>query len=255
MVAEITGRVALVTGAAGGIGRATSARLAADGWRVAVADIDSAGADRVAAGLGAGHRAYAADVRDEAAVARLFASVETEMGTIAALVCHAGGTYYTPDYHPDIADTSLDEWLKTEALNSRSAFLCVREYFRARARAPVADGRIVLTASQAAHQGGGPTGVAYGAFKAAVIGLMKKAAAEGGRFGTTCNAIAPGAVDTLALSTTNPAAIIEAMGRRVPAGRIAQPAEIAAAVAFLVSPGASYVNGTTIDINGGGLMR
>ena len=249
------GRVALVTGGAGGIGRATCARLAADGWIVAVADLNVDGARAVAETLGAKHRFHATDVRDEAQVAKLFDAVETELGPVAALVCHAGGTPYTPDHHPSIAELSLDEWLQGEALNSRSAFLCVREYLRCRARNPVADGRIVLTASQAAHQGGGPTGVAYGAFKAAVIGLMKTAAAETGRLGITCNAIAPGAVDTAALSTTNDAATIDMMKRRVPLRRIAQPEEIAATVAFLVSPGASYISGATIDVNGGGLMR
>jgi 3-oxoacyl-[acyl-carrier protein] reductase len=119
----------------------------------------------------------------------------------------------------------------------------------------VTDGRIVLTASQAAHQGGGPTGVAYGAFKAAVIGLMKTAAAEGARLGITCNAIAPGAIDTAALTTTNAPPVVEAMKRRVPLGRIGRPEEIAATVAFLVSSAAGYINGATIDVNGGGLMR
>ncbi|MGH6979800.1 MAG: SDR family NAD(P)-dependent oxidoreductase [Stellaceae bacterium] len=249
------GRVALVTGGAGGIGRATCARLAADGWVVAVADLNGDAAGTVAAGLGAKHRGYRADVRDETAVAALFAAVEAQLGPVTALVCHAGGTPYTPDYHPRIAELALDEWLNAEALNSRSAFLCVREFLRHRGRKPVADGRIVLTASQAAHQGGGPAGVAYGAFKAAVIGLMKHAAVEGARLGITCNAIAPGAVDTTALSTTNAPPVIEAMKLRVPVRRIGKPEEMAATVAFLVSPGASYVNGATIDVNGGGLMR
>lgn len=249
------GSVALVTGAAGGIGRATSAKLAAAGWRVAVADLNGEGARTVAQALGVEHRAFTADVRDEAAVATLFEVTERELGPVTALVCHAGGTPYTPDYHPSIAELSLEEWLAGEALNSRSAFLCVREYLRRRARTPVTDGRIVLTASQAAHQGGGPTGVAYGAFKAAVIGLMKTAAAEGARLGITCNAIAPGAIDTAALTTTNAPPVVEAMKRRVPLGRIGRPEEIAATVAFLVSSAAGYINGATIDVNGGGLMR
>lgn len=255
MANEHTKAVALVTGAAGGLGRATIARLAAEGWRIAAADIDRRGAEEIAASLGPGHHGYGADARDQSHIADLFAAVERELGPVAALVCFAGGTSHTPAYHPRIADTSLEEWLQGEALNSRSAFLCVREYFRARTALPVAQGRIVLTASQAAQQGGGPTGVAYAAFKAAVLGLMKTAAAEGARLGITCNAIAPGAMDTPALMRTNEPQRIEQMKRFVPLGRIGRPDEIAATVAFLVSPDAGYITGATIDVNGGGLMR
>lgn len=252
---EGNGRVALVTGGAGGIGRASCARLAADGWRVAVVDIDEAAARSVASALGAGHRGYRTDVSDETQVIDLFAQVEAQLGPVVALVCHTGGTSYTPEFHPRIADLSLDEWSRAEALNSRSAFLCVREYFRHRARSPVEHGRIVLTSSLAAQRGGGPAGAAYASFKGAVLGFMKTAAAEGARHGITCNAIAPGAIETPALTRTNDAAAVEQMGRMVPLRRIGQPAEIAAAVAFLVSTGASYITGTTIDVNGGSRMQ
>lgn len=249
------GRVAIVTGGAGGIGRATSARLAQDGWRIAVVDLDGDAAQAVAAGLGPGHRGVRCDVSDEDQVVRLFAEIEGEMGPVVALVCHAGGTSYTPHYHPRIADTSLEEWTSTEALNSRSTFLCVREYFRARAKQPVEHGRIVLTSSLAAQRGGGPAGVAYATFKAAVLGFMKTAAAEGARAGITCNAIAPGAIETPALTRTNTADSVDQMTRVIPLRRIGQPAEIAAAVAFLVAPEASYVTGVTLDVNGGSSMR
>jgi len=248
-------RVAMVTGGAGGIGRATSVRLAKDGWHVAVVDLDGVSAQRVAAGLGQGHRGFPCDVSDEAQVLKLFAEVESGMGPVAALVCHAGGTSHTPEHHPRIAETSLEEWTSTEALNSRSTFLCVREYFRCRARQPVEHGRIVLTSSMAAQRGGGPAGVAYSAFKAAVLGFMRTAAAEGARAGITCNAIAPGAIETPALTRTNTAEAVELMARANPLRRIGQPAEIAATVAFLVSPDASYITGVTLDVNGGSAMR
>jgi NAD(P)-dependent dehydrogenase (short-subunit alcohol dehydrogenase family) len=249
------GRVALVTGGAGGIGRATSVRLAQDGWHIAVVDLDGGAAQAVAAGLGPGHRGFWCDVSDEDQVVKLFAEVEGEMGPVVALVCHAGGTSYTPQYHPRIAETSLEEWTNTEALNSRSTFLCVREYFRRRCRQPVEHGRIVLTSSLAAQRGGGPAGVAYSTFKAAVLGFMKTAAAEGARAGITCNAIAPGAIETPALTRTNTAEAVEQMARTNPLRRIGQPGEIAATVAFLVSPEASYVTGVTLDVNGGSSMR
>jgi NAD(P)-dependent dehydrogenase (short-subunit alcohol dehydrogenase family) len=249
------GRVALVTGGAGGIGRATSGRLAQDGWHVAVVDLDGDAAQAVAAALGPGHRGFRCNVSDENHVVQLFTEVEGKMGPVVALVCHAGGTSYTPQYHPRIAETSLDEWNSTEALNSRSTFLCVREYFRCRARQSVEHGRIVLTSSLAAQRGGGPAGVAYSTFKAAVLGFMKTAAAEGARAGITCNAIAPGAIETPALTRTNTAEAVEQMARTNPLRRIGQPAEIAATVAFLVSPEASYITGVTLDVNGGSSMR
>ena len=244
----------LITGAASGLGRATARLMAASGWTVAAADINGAGVAALAGELGGGHRAFNADSRDEDSVATLFRDVEGSMGPVTALICFAGGTTYTPDFHPRIADLTLDDWLAHEALNSRTAFLCVREYFRARKTVPVEHGRIVLTASAAAQGGGGPTGAAYAAFKAAVLGLMKTAAGEGARMGITCNAISPGAIATPALTRTNPDDKINRMKAFIPLGRIGAPEEIAATAAFLCSPGAGYITGHTLDVNGGGRM-
>lgn len=241
----------LITGAASGLGRATSRLMAAQGWTVAAADIDAEGVAAAARDLGGAHRGFVADARDEAAVATLFRDAESALGPMTALICFAGGTTYTPDFHPRLTDLSLDDWLAHEALNSRSAFLCVREYLRARKKTPVDHGRIVLTASSAAQGGGGPTGAAYAAFKAAVLGLMKTASAEGARWGITCNAISPGAIATPALTRTNPDEKIARMKAVIPLGRIGAPDEIAAAAAFLCSPGAGYITGHTLDVNGG----
>jgi 3-oxoacyl-[acyl-carrier protein] reductase len=247
--------IALVTGGAGGIGSAICAALARDGFSIVVADFDGDSARRRAAELpGAGHRAVDVDVTDEASVAVLFDAAE-QIGPVTALICVAGGTVNTRDYRPSVADTTLADWQWTEALNTRGTFLCIREYLRRRRATPVPDGRIVTFASLAGQAPGSPTGIAYAAAKAAIIGLTRYVAQEVGPLGITVNAISPGAVGTSAFWTTVSEQQGETLVPTIPLRRMGTPEDMAAAVAFLVSPAASYMTGCTLDVNGGRQMR
>ncbi len=245
-------RVAVVTGGGSGLGAATSRRMAEGGFSVAVADIRVEAAYSVCAGLaGSGHTPVLVDVTGEASVEAMFAQVEERLGPVAVMALFAGGTVNTQSYRPRFIDTTLDDWVRTEALNARGTFLCLREYLRRRTVEPVEDGRVVTVSSAAAELGGGPTGVAYSAAKGAIISLTKSAALEAARLGITVNCIAPGAMDTPALHTVNSERTVDAIAHRAPAGRIGQPEDVAALVAFLLSKESGYITGATIDINGG----
>jgi NAD(P)-dependent dehydrogenase (short-subunit alcohol dehydrogenase family) len=249
-------RIALVTGGAGGIGRAICTALARDGFSIAVADLDGEAAKLRAAELpGARHHAFAVDVTEEASVAALFDAAEQTAGAVTALICVAGGTVNTRDYRPRVEETTLADWQWTEAVNARGTFLCIREYLRRRRATPVPNGRIVTFSSLAGQAPGSPTGVAYAAAKAAVLGLTRYVAQEVGPLGITANAISPGAVDTSAFWTTVSQEQGAALLPTVPLRRLGTPEDIAAAVAFLVSPAAAYMTGCTLDVNGGRQMR
>ncbi|MGE0735545.1 MAG: SDR family NAD(P)-dependent oxidoreductase [Alphaproteobacteria bacterium] len=247
-------RTVLITGGAGGLGSAVARRLAAAGDRIVVTDLDENAAQKVAAGLGAGgHIAARVDVADEKSVIAGFEAAEAA-GQVSVLVACAGGTLIKAGQSGAIVDTSLDDWVKTEAFNARGAFLCVRELFRRRKQSRVENARAILFSSAAAQTAAGLTGVGYVASKASVLGLTKYAALEGVRYGITVNAIAPGPFDTAALYVTNPPDYLEAIKKRVPLGRYGTPDEMAALVQFIASPDAAYITGATFDINGGGRM-
>jgi NAD(P)-dependent dehydrogenase (short-subunit alcohol dehydrogenase family) len=243
-------RVALVTGGGRGIGAGTCRALGAQGLRIAVADINATNAREVAAAI-PGAQAFEVDVSEEASVQKLFGDVEAALGPVGVLVCAAGGPFLKQGVKIRLTETSLDNWVRTEALNGRGTFLCVREYLRRREKAPVAHGRIVNIASMAALRANPATGVAYGASKSAVINITRHAASEGAPHGITANAICPGLIDTPAVRANSTDEQIVEMSRGIPVGRIGQPEDIAATVAFLVSPQASYLTGCTIEVNGG----
>ncbi len=245
-------RIAVVTGGARGIGAETCRALARDGLQVAVADINLEGARQVSAYLpGRSHAAFAVDVADEASVQRLFDAVEASLGLVAVLVTAAGGPFVRKGEHLRLVDTTLDNWVKTEALNGRGTFLCVREFLRRRQKERVPDGRIVTIASLAALRVNPSTGVAYGAAKSAVINITRHAASEGAPLGITANAIAPGLIDTPAVRENSTTEQIDTARQAMPLGDIGQPADIAEMVAYLVSPKARFITGATLDVNGG----
>lgn len=246
------GDIAIVTGGGGGLGGATAGRLAADGWRVALFDRKPDALATVRDSLpGTGHRAFDFDIRDAAAVDAAFDAVEGEMGPTRLLACFAGGIFNRSGLAPTIENLTPEDWSTTLDINATGSFLCLKALFRHRRARPVDHGRAVLTSSTMGQMGGAHAGAGYAAAKAAIIGLMKTAAAEGAALGLTVNAISPGAIGTGLFNDFNTPETIERMKRMAPVRRIGEPSEIAGLVAYLASPETGFITGATLDINGG----
>jgi len=236
------GKVAVITGADSGIGRATAVRLAQDGFDVAVSyssDADGA-AETVKQVESAGRKgmALAADVRDPESVAAAFQQIETELGAVSALVNNAGVR------HDGLALRLSDEdWRDTLDANLTGAFNCSRAALRGMVRAR--SGRIVMVSSVAGIHGN-PGQAAYGASKAGMIGLARTLAKEYARKNVTVNVVAPGPV-----ATAMTEGLVEKIAEAVPLGRPGTVEEVAAAISFLVSDDAGYVTGTVLPVDGG----
>jgi 3-oxoacyl-[acyl-carrier protein] reductase len=234
-------RTAIVTGAAQGLGEAIARRLAADGDRVVVADLNRAGAEAIAADLGG--VAVEHDVRDPESWERLLAGA----GEVDVLVNNAARTVIRPFW-----EIEVEEWDDVLATNLRGTYLGIRTAgARMRERG---SGRIVNLASVAGQNSRAVTGVHYAASKAAIIALTRHAASELAGSGVTVNAVAPAAIDGPMVATVAPERL-EAMLKTIPVGRLGRPEEVAAAVAYLASDAAAFVTGATLDVNGGMLMR
>jgi 3-oxoacyl-[acyl-carrier protein] reductase len=234
-------RTAIVTGAARGLGEAIARRLAADGDRVVLADIDVEGASRVAAEVGG--EAVEHDVRSLESWERL----RDAAGDVHVLVNNAARTEIRSFWEID-----PDEWDDVLATNLRGTYLGVR-VLGAGMRERGA-GRIVNLASIAGQNSRAVTGVHYATSKAAIVALTRHAASELAGTGVTVNAIAPAAIDGPMVASVAPERI-QAMLQTIPVGRLGRPEEVAAAVAYLVSDEAAFVTGATLDVNGGMLMR
>ena len=243
---DLTGKAALITGGAGGIGRACALKLAAAGATVVVADIDEAGA--LATVGSTGGRAVHCDLREPKSVAAMRDKVIASSGGVDILVNCAG----TIRYRSSVSDVSVEEWDRVLDANLRGTFLVCRAFMdHLKGRG---GGRIVILSSMAARVGGIDVGAHYTCSKAGLIGLTRALAREGGTFGITANALAPGVILTEPVKRALSSAREKAYRRQIPLGRLGEADDIANAVLFLVSPLADYVSGVVLDVNGGMYM-
>jgi NAD(P)-dependent dehydrogenase (short-subunit alcohol dehydrogenase family) len=245
----LDGKVALVTGAAGGIGAATAHRLAAEGARLVVTDADAGRLAGLVAGLPAGTVSLAGDVADEPHAEQAVAAGVAAFGRVDLHHLNAG----IPGPLTPLPELPVAEFDRVVATNLRGTFLGLRTAFRQYARQG-GGGAVVLTASIAALRGSDDL-LAYQASKHGVLGLLHGAALYGGPIGVRVNAVAPGIVPTALFAASGGGAGGGGdMARRAattPLRRPGRPEEIAGVVAFLLGDDATYLTGEVVSVDGG----
>ncbi len=244
-------RTAVVTGAASarGIGRALAGRLAAEGWAVAVLDLDEGASREAAEEVGARHGVptlgAAADVADPASVDAALTRVEAGLPPVVGLANVAGISSPTP-----YLEVAPEEWDRVLAVNLRGTHLVTQRVVRGMVDRGL--GRVVSISSISAQRGGGTfSKAAYSAAKAGIIGLTRAVAREVGPFGVTVNCVAPGPIDTDIMGGTLTDERKGELSAGTMVGRVGSPAEVAALMAFLLGPDAGFITAATLDINGG----
>jgi NAD(P)-dependent dehydrogenase (short-subunit alcohol dehydrogenase family) len=245
MSERFEGKVALVTGAGGGIGLATARRFAAEGAQVVCADLDEATGRAAAEEVGGTF--VPVDVASEPAVEAMFAAAVDAYGGLDVSFHNAG---ISPPEDASILDTDLETWRRVQDVNLTSVYLCCRHAIpRLRDRG---GGAIVNTASFVAVMGAATSQISYTASKGGVVALSRELGVEFAREGIRVNALCPGPVDTPLLRelfATDP----ERAARRlvhIPMGRFAEATEVAAAAAFLASDDASFITASTFLVDG-----
>lgn len=254
---NLAGQVAVVTGAANGIGKAAAVALAEAGATVVVADIAGTAADAVAAEIAGGQRralGVQVDVGDVAAIDDLVKRVIAEYGQIDILVNNAGVTR-----RADIMDLTEADWDRIHRVNAKGVFFCLQRV--AREMIPRGGGRIINIASIAGKGYAGASNVAYAASKGAVIGMTKLAALQLAKHGINVNAVCPGVTRTalsdanLAVRARQEGVSVEEMERRraaaIPLQRVNDPEDIAAMVVFLAGLGGRNITGQSFNVDGG----
>jgi len=247
-VGRLTGKVAIVTGAAQGIGRAIAARLADEGAKVALADIQVASAENAAAEIRSGGAAAIAVALDVTRLDDAIAAadrVERELGPIDILVNNAGWDVVIP-----FVESTPELWDKVIAINFRGMLNCCKAVApRMQARGA---GKIVSISSDAARVGSSGEAV-YAGCKAAIIGFSKTLARELAANRINVNVVCPGPTDTALLKNAMAGRekVLESMARGIPFRRLGQPADLAGAVAFFASSDSDFVTGQVLSVSGG----
>ena len=247
---ELSGKIAIVTGAARGMGLAVAKRLAAAGASIAINDVNAEAAAQAASDLSAqGHAALAVpgDVTSGDEVGRLVARAVDHYGEVHILVNNAGILRPTP-----VIDIEEDEWDLVVNVNLKGTFLCSRAVLPGMQE--TGWGRIVNFSSTAGKNVSTVGGAHYTAAKAGILGFTRHLAKEVAGHGITVNAVCPGLIDTEMVRSTISAERAQAYADSFPIKRLGEPYEVAELVAFLASDRAAYITGASLDINGGDLM-
>jgi len=247
-MARLDGKVAVITGAGGGMGREAAFVFAREGARVCVADVDLAAAEETAAACNGEVFALRVDVADENAVSEMYAKTTGRFGGIDVLYNNAG---ISPADDAGILETPVEAWQRVHDVNAKGVFLCCKHgipYLLERG-----GGSVINVASFAAIIGAATSQISYTASKGAVLSMSRELAVQFARQGIRVNALCPGTVDTPLLQRIwgdDPAAAQRRLVH-IPVGRLAQPREIVNAALFLASDESSYVNGATFVVDGG----
>ena len=246
---RLDNQVAVITGGARGIGRATAKAFAAAGAQVVIADRDAGEAQKTAAAIGRAAEGHALDVTDEAAVEAFFADVAQRKSRIDVLVNNAGASIRKPTL-----ELPRDDWDKVVAVNQTAVFLCTRAAVR---HMIGRGGAIVNLASIMGLSGGGLyPNASYHATKGAVVNMTRTFAVEWARERIRVNAVAPAWVRTGFIQPLlDNSELMGEIARVTPMGRIVEPEEVAAAILFLASPASSMTTGHVLAVDGGFLAQ
>lgn len=244
-MSSLEGRVALVTGAAGGIGTAIVRQLAEAGARVAVCDLNGEAAAKVAEGLGDAHAGFAMDVSDSMAVADTVAAITAQLGPVEILVNNAG-----IDKIEKFIESTEETWRSIVSVNYLGTVIVTRAVLDSMIERRY--GRIINIGSDAGRVGSSGE-VVYAGTKGAVIAFAKALARETATKGITVNTVCPGPTDTALLAQISDVSqgMFDALAKAVPMKRIGTPDDVAPAVVFFAGDGAAYITGQTLSVSGG----